>query len=270
MNAYDFAKAIKNRKNVFGTCITMPSPHMLKFIDGLGTDFLFIDTEHIPQDREKISWMCHAFMGKDQTPVVRIPSPDEYEASKLIDGGAMAILTPYTETVEQVRRIGGTIKYRPLKGEKLRQVINGELQLTEREKKYLENFNKNVLFFINIESVEGIKNLDDMLKLGFVDAVIVGPHDLSVSLGDGENYTSENFENAIRQIISICVKHGVSVGNHFSTNKERHIEWAKLGMNIVLNSADMSAFVAQTKSEMNYLRSNIDGASIESDCKVII
>lgn len=73
---------------VFGTCVTMASPHALKFIDQLGTDFLFIDMEHIPQDREKVAWMCHAFAGKDQVPLVRIPYPDEYEASKVLDGGA--------------------------------------------------------------------------------------------------------------------------------------------------------------------------------------
>ncbi len=270
MNASDFSKAIKNRDAVYGTCITMPSPHMVKFVDTLGTDFLFIDMEHIPQDREKASWMCHAFEGKGQVSVVRIPSPDEYEASKILDGGACAILVPYIETVEQVRRIGSTIKYRPLKGKKLLKLASGETELPLSEKQYIENFNKDKLFFINIESVEGIKNLDAMLKLGFVDAVIIGPHDLSVSLGVAEDYENEIFEKAVLEIISICVKNNVSVGNHFSTDIKRQVVWSKAGMNIMLNSSDMGAFVGGIKEDMSYLRNQIGGSFAENEAKVII
>ncbi len=270
MNASDFAKAIKNREKVFGTCITMPSPHMVKFVSDLGTDFLFIDMEHIPQDREMVSWMCHAFMGKGQVPIVRIPSPDEYEASKIIDGGAMAILVPYVETVEQVQRIGSTIKYRPLKGDKLQKIANGELELSSLEKQYLEDFNKDRLFFINIESMEGINNLDEMLKLGYVHAVIIGPHDLSVSLGVPEDYTNEFFEKAVLKIIEICVRNGVSVGNHFSADRNRQVEWAKHGMNIMLNSSDMGSFVEGIKNDMSFLRKTITGSSSKSENTVII
>ncbi|MFI3256731.1 MAG: aldolase/citrate lyase family protein [Spirochaetales bacterium] len=270
MNASDFAQAIKNRKTVFGTCITMTSPHMVKFIDDLGTDFLFIDTEHIPQDREMLSWMCHAFIGKGQTPLVRIPSPDIYETSKVLDGGAMAVLIPYVETVEQVMMIGATIKYRPLKGDKLQKLVHGNIILSRAEQQYLDEFNKDRLFFINIESTEGIKNLDAMLNLNLVDAVIIGPHDLSVSLGIAEDYTNQKFEDAVQEIIAICVRHGVSVGNHFSVNRDSQLAWAKCGMNIILNSSDMGAFVSQIKDDMNYLRNVISNRKYQKNSAIII
>lgn len=269
MNAKEFAAAIRARKTVYGTCITMPSPHMVKFVDSLGTDFLFIDTEHIPQDREMVAWMCHAFAGKGQFPLVRIPSPDPYEVSKVIDGGAMGVLIPYCETLEQVKRCGAAVKYRPIKGEKLQRILNGE-KLPEDEQKYIDKFNEDRLFFVNIESLEGIRNLDAMLDTGLVDGIIIGPHDLSCSIGKPEQYDDPEFEKRVLQIIDICVKHGVSIGNHFSTDRERHIEWARHGMNIILNSADMTCFVDMTKDNMSYLRAQIDGQKVENGEKVII
>ena len=57
-------------------------------IDRLGLDFVFIDTEHIAIDRAGLSWMCQAYAASGLPPVVRIPSHDPFEASKVVDGGA--------------------------------------------------------------------------------------------------------------------------------------------------------------------------------------
>lgn len=75
---------------------------------------------------------------------------------------------------------------------------------------------------------------------------------------------------AVQTIIATCVRHKVSVGNHFSTDKERQIAWAEKGMKIVLNSADMTSFVNTTKSEMAYLREKITGGAENSVTNVII
>ena len=270
MNNSEFAKAIKNREVVFGTCMTLINPNVLSVVDKLGTDFIFIDTEHIPLNRKNVSFACRVLEGKNQASIVRMQHSSDALASEILDGGAQGVLAPYVEDIEQVKIIGATIKYRPLKGNRLRKVISKEVILTQEEEKYFDNFNKDRLFFINIESQMGIDNLENMLKTGFVDGVIIGPHDLSVSIGKAEQYDSKEFEDKVQEIIKICVKNNVSVGNHFSSGIERQIEWNKLGMNMILNSSDIVSFIKTTQKEMNEMRTKIQNISQETNYNIVI
>ena len=62
-------------------------------VDNSGIDFVFIDTEHTPIGRETLSWMCRAYAAVGLPPVVRIPSPDPFEATKVLDGGAGGVMS---------------------------------------------------------------------------------------------------------------------------------------------------------------------------------
>lgn len=270
MNSSEFSKAIKNREVVFGTCMTFINPNALSIVDQLGTDFIFIDTEHVPLNRKNVSFACRVLEGKKQGSIVRMPHISDGLASELLDGGAQGVLVPYVEEIKDVELIGATLKYRPLKGNRLRKVISKEIILTQEEREYFEKFNKDKLLFINIESLRGIENLDGMLKTGFVDGVIVGPHDLSISIGKAEQYFCKEFNDKVKEIIQICVRNNVSVGNHFSYGIEKQIEWNKLGMNIILNSSDIVSFVKTTQKEMNEMRTKIQNISQETNCDNIV
>lgn len=63
--------------------------------------------------------MCNAYRALGIAPIVRIPSPDPYYASMVMDGGANDIIAPYVETVEQVKALSGAVKLRPIKGMRL-------------------------------------------------------------------------------------------------------------------------------------------------------
>ena len=111
-----FAERLRRADRLYGTLIVSPSPHWVPVVASLGLDFVFIDTEHIPLDREKLAWMCQAYHAVGLPPIVRITSPDPYEACVALDGGAVGIVAPYVETPEQVRELVGAVKKRPLKG----------------------------------------------------------------------------------------------------------------------------------------------------------
>ena len=95
---------------------------------------------------------------------------------------------------------------------------------------------------INIESVPALERLDRILAEPGLDGVIIGPHDLSLSLGLPEEYHNPRFEDAVRKIISKVRGKGLSVGIHFSQEAELQIKWAKAGANIILHSFDITLF----------------------------
>ena len=264
MNQKELREAFRTNKRVYGTLISSPNPKFIGEIKKLDLDFVFIDTEHIPLDRSMVSWMCQTFSAMDIAPIVRIPSPSPYEACIALDGGACGILAPYLETVEQVQDLRGAVKYRPLKGERLKKVLRGEEKLSGTEEDYLKAYNDNHIMLLNIESTYGIHNLDALLSVPDVDGVFIGPHDLSVNMGVPEDYEDEGWNLAVSDIIKRCRTNHIGVGNHFSFGIEKQIQWAKEGMNIIIWNADMIRIIQALREDFRYIREQLgDEADID-------
>ena len=256
MNGKQLKHALHAGALVFGTAIYAPSPVWATKVKQLGIDMVFIDSEHTPHDRSMISWMCHAYSALDMAPVVRIPEPDPYLAQMALDGGAHGIIAPYVESPEQVRVLGGAVKYGPVKGEKLRGMINGVTPEAELEG-YLAAHNAHHNLFINIESVPALDALDDILAVPHIDAVLVGPHDLSCSLGIPERYDHPAFEEAIQTIIAKSRTAGVGVGIHHNFLQQQ-IGWVRSGANLVMHSSDISSFLRMLTAELQELRTAVN------------
>lgn len=183
MNGTQLGAALHAGQRVYGTCVISPAPQWPRMIAKTGLDFVFIDTEHIVLDRAQLSWMCQTYAGLGLAPIVRISSPDPYLACQMVDAGAAGVIAPYVESVSQVHDLRGAVKLRPLKGERLARVLAGEEQLPQTERDYLANYNRGNLCVINIESVPALNALDEILAVPDVDALLIGPHDLSINLG---------------------------------------------------------------------------------------
>jgi len=226
-------------------------------IASAGLDFVFIDTEHIVLDRTELAWMCQAYSGHELVPIIRIPAPDPYRACQMLDAGAAGVIAPYLESVEQVQQLRGAVKMRPLKGQRLERFLAGEEQLEDELAAYLANYNRNNVCIVNIESVPALDALDDILAVPDVDALLVGPHDLSINLGIPEQYTHPRFEEAIQTIIRKGRNAGVGVGVHYSDGMERLIDWAKSGLNLILHSSDLTLVRKSLTQDINRFRSEL-------------
>ena len=254
MNGKELAKALRAGDRVYGTCILSPVPQWPSMIAGTGLDFVFLDTEHVSLDRSELSWMCQAYSGYGLAPIIRIPSPDPYRACQVIDGGAAGVIAPYLESVEQVRQHRGAVKLRPLKGQRLQRVLTGQEELDSTSQEYLDNYNRNNVCIINIESVPALEALDDIVAVPGVDALLVGPHDLSISLGIPEQYSHPRFEEAIQTIIKKGRGAGLGVGVHFSGGMDLMIEWARSGMNLILHSSDFQIVCDNLTADIKHFR----------------
>ncbi|UCF17013.1 MAG: hypothetical protein JSW59_06040 [Phycisphaerales bacterium] len=257
MEAKEFVECLKKGKRLYGTAVCSPWPLWPPAVQRTGVDFVFIDTEHTPVDRTILAQMCLAYKGCGLPPLVRIGSPDPHEARRVLDGGASGILAPYVESPEQVRELVGATKLRPLKGQRLTEAMQKQDSLELELKDYLSNWNKENFLMINIESVPAIERLDSILAVPGLDGVIIGPHDLSVSLGLPEKYRDPKFESAVETIISKVRAKGLSVGIHFSQEAELQIRWAKAGANIIMHSSDVALFQQRLKEDISAIRRSL-------------
>ena len=238
---------------VFGTLIVSPSPRWPDVVRGCGLDFVFIDTEHIAIDRADLSWMCQTYTALGLPPLVRIPAPDPSATAMVLDGGAAGVVAPYVETAEQVQALRGAVKFRPIKGQKLQRMLDGA-QVKPELKSYVDGGAKNRLLTVNIESVPAVEALDDILAVPDLDGVIIGPHDLSCSLGIPEQYDHPTFVNACETILRKARAANVGAGIHFWGNVDQQVHFLKLGANLLIHSADITLFGKHLRTELDAIK----------------
>jgi 4-hydroxy-2-oxoheptanedioate aldolase len=241
-------------ERVFSSAIVGISPQWPELARGLDLDFVFLDTEHIPLDRQTLSYLCQTYSALGLPPVVRIPCNDPFEACKALDAGAGGIIGPYVESPEQVMGLVGAVKHRPLKGERLREALLDPTQLEPELAEYLQQRNADKILIANIESVPALNNLYSICAVRGLDAVLIGPHDLSCSLGVPEQYEHPKFVEAVRHIFRVARKNGIGAGIHYWMDLEREIAWAKEGGNLIMHASDLAAFTRTLKAEIAQLR----------------
>ena len=238
---------------LFGTLIVSPSPSWPEVVHDCGLDFVFIDTEHIALDRADLSWMCRTYASMGLPPIVRIPAPDPYAAGMMLDGGAAGVIAPYVETVAQVQNLRGALKLRPIKGQRLRQMLEGA-EVEPELQSYLTNGAKDRLLIVNIESVPALEALDDILAVPDLDGVLIGPHDLSCSLGVPEQYDHPTFLDACKTILRKARGAGVGAGIHFWGNTYQQVRFLELGANMLIHSADITMFQKHLRKELDAIK----------------
>lgn len=265
MKGQELSEALRSGKRVYGTCLISTSPAWPAAIASVGVDLVFIDSEHIPFDRNQLAWICGAYSARNVAPIVRIPEPDPYRACMVLDGGAHGVIVPYLESRAQVRELRGAVKLRPLKGQRLKNALDGKEELGDEVETYLGNYNRNGVLIVNIESQPALDNLDDILAEPGLDALLVGPHDLSVNLGHPEQYDHPDFQAAITTIINKARAANVGVGIHFFTSIEQEIKWGKEGANLIMHSSDLSLFRKTLSADLKRFREELDDEAAPED-----
>ena len=254
MTPFELRQCLRTGRKVFGTLIVSPSPRWPEVVATCGLDFVFIDTEHIALDRAQLSWMCQTYAALGIPPIVRIPSPDPHVASMVLDGGAAGIIAPYVESVQQVQELRGAVKMRPIKGQKLQAMLSGETVGSELEQYISEGAAKRLLI-VNIESTPAMDALDEILRIPDLDGVLIGPHDLSCSLGVPEQYDHPDFLKACETIFRKARVVSVGAGVHFWGDPTQQTQLLNLGANMLIHSADISLFQKHLQLEMAAIKS---------------
>ena len=270
MTGNEFREKLHRGERVYGTSIVSPSPHWPLVVKHSGLDFVFLDTEHIVQDRVTLSWMCRTYRALGVVPVVRIPEADPFLACQVLDGGACGIVAAYVESPDEVRALVGATKYRPLKGARLERVLQDPETLAPDVREYVDDRCADNVLIVNIESVPAMDNLDAILAVAGLDGVLVGPHDMTSNLGVPEQYQHPEFERNVGELIAKARAAHVGVGVHFFWDTiGQEVAWAKAGANLMLHSSDITLFgkaldadIAMLKDKLGDKRGAVGGEEV--------
>jgi len=250
----EFKKRLRARELLLGTMLALfRNPKWVSSISNLNFDFVVIDSEHAPRDRGEISDLVSAFRNTNTVPIVRVPGVSSHHVTQAIDLGAAGVIIPYCETVEQVKSVVGAAKWNPLKGIALEKVMDNNDFPSLETKKYLENENKDVICIVGIESVFAVENLPKILEIQGIDAIFVGPNDLSISMGIPRDFSNPKYDQMLEKILSLCEEKSVPLMVHHQT-VELQKKWIKKGVKFVLYTTDEKALNSTMRNEFNILR----------------
>jgi 4-hydroxy-2-oxoheptanedioate aldolase len=130
----------------------------------------------------------------------------------------------------------------------------------------LDKRNRDNLCIANIESVPAMENLDEILTVDGLDVVLIGPHDLSCSLGAPEQYDDPRFTESVREIIVKSRAVGVAAGIHMVYGTlQQELAWAQLGANFLLHSGDAFLVERALRRDLQELRQGLGEETRRSD-----
>lgn len=275
MRGQALREALHRGDRVYGTHVcSLTNPVTAKMATSMELDFVFICNEHMPIDRTETSMMCQFYAAHGIAPIVRIPYPHAGEAAMVLDGGAHGVLAPYVETVEQVRDLVGAVHYRPIKGRQLDDLLQGRSEPNDALREFLPRFNRDQLAIIGVESMAAVERLEQLIDVPGVDAVFLGPHDLTVSMGRPEQYDHPAFIEMVEDVIRRCRACNVGVGLHtqyFNLPTATLDRFLDAGMNYLPNGADITTLILEMNRQLREIRTqrgDIYQRSVEVDSQV--
>jgi 4-hydroxy-2-oxoheptanedioate aldolase len=259
MNGWEFKQALHEGRRLYGTMfVTARTGRWDQTIGAVGMDFVIVDNEHAPYSRSETADWVHKLTEMGVVPFIRVPTARFDYVTMASDAGAQGILVPYVETVAQVREVVGASKFRPLKGEAVKRAVDEGHFPSKATKSHLEEFNRNNVLVIGIESVVAVERLEKLISVPGVDGAFVGPNDLSIQLGIPNQYDHPKFVETLTHIHDVCRAKKVPLVIHLF-NHDMAAFWIRRGVHFILFGTDRRALSEGFHADFEYLR-GVNGA----------
>ena len=247
-------KILREGGIAFGTmATTFRAPSLVPLMAASGWDYLILDNEHNAFDSETIHHLALVASYERINLLVRIPSLEYHHVARTLDLGVDGLVVPHVETREEAELLASASRYYPY----------GERGASRSSKStrypgmnipdYLEWANRELLRTVQLETIRGVRNADSILSVEGIDAVMIGPFDLSQSLGCPGETDNPEVASACEEVIAACRRNGVSSGIHVQS-VEKASSWISRGMRFITCKTDAGLFNEASMSTVNSLR----------------
>jgi len=230
-----FRERLRGGDTLIGTIVSLPSPEVAELLSGLGFDWLFIDMEHSPLDPLHAQRLLLALKGRCDG-VVRVPSNAQVWIKKATDLGCAGIIVPQVNCAEDAERAVCWAKYRPegSRGIGIARAHRYGLGFAE----YVGRANQDLAVIVQVEHVDAVANIASIVDVPGVDAILVGPYDLSGSLGKPGMVHDALVQKKIEQVRAMCQDVGMPLGI-FGTNAEAVKPFIDQGYSLIAVGMDV-------------------------------
>ncbi|MDI5934977.1 4-hydroxy-2-oxoheptanedioate aldolase [Halomonas kalidii] len=240
-----FKQAIAEGDSQIGLWLGLANGYCAELAANAGFDWLLIDGEHAPNDLNSLLAQLQAVAPYPVQPIVRPPVGDAALIKQYLDLGIQTLLVPMVDSADQARELVRAMRYPP---EGIRGVGSALARASRWNSipDYLDKADEEMCLLVQIESREGLANLDAIAAVDGVDGVFIGPADLSASLGHRGNPGHPDVQAAIEDGIARIQKAGKAAGI-LSANRELARRYLELGCLFVAVGVDTSLLMGALK-----------------------
>lgn len=240
-----FRQRLLHGETLIGCWCMLANPISTEVLGLAGFDWLLLDGEHAPNDINTFIPQLMALKGSGSVPIVRPPVNEPVIIKRLLDIGFYNFLLPFIESGEEAQQAVASTRYPP-------QGIRG-VSVAHRSNRfgtipdYFSVINDNITVLAQIESQQGIDNLDAIAATEGIDCLFVGPGDLSAALGYLGQPGHPQVQQIIRQIFDCARRHGKASGILAPAEEDarRYLEW---GATFVGVGSDLGVFATATRA----------------------
>jgi 2-dehydro-3-deoxyglucarate aldolase len=204
-----FRQRLLRGDRLVGTLLSLPSAELAEIAADAGFDWLFLDMEHGalgPADVLRIVQAVH----EPCACLVRVPEAREMWVKKALDTGAAGIIVPHVDNAEEAGLAVRWAKYPPRGGRSVG--FSRANRYGTRFQENIEAANAETVVVAQVEHIDGVRRIDAILAVPDLDAVFIGPYDLSASLGKPGQIQDPEVREAIRAVATACAGRKIPVG----------------------------------------------------------
>jgi 2-keto-3-deoxy-L-rhamnonate aldolase RhmA len=249
-----FREKLRAGPTCLGTCVTFSDATVTESVCGL-FDFVWIDTEHNPLSLEAVQAHVIATKGTGTTPLVRVPWNDPVRIKPVLDLGAAGVIVPLIRTAEEAAGAVAACRYPP---EGVRGY--GPRRPTQYARiggpEYCRAANEAVVTIVQIEHEDAVRNIDAILAVPGLTSVVIGPNDLSGSLGRMGEPRHPDVLRAIDAVLASGRRAGVPVGIAVGDDPGVLTGWVDKGVRWIAIGADFVLLTSAAARSVEAIRSH--------------
>jgi len=235
-----------------GSWLNLPSLEVTEIMSRSSFEFLVMDLEHATMSFETVQKMAMVIEGRDVLPFARVEKNDPVVIKKALEAGCYGIIVPMVNTEAEARKAIDGVYYAPQgsRGVGLSRAQGYGLEFG----RYKDWYQDNIVLITQVEHIEAVNNLEAILSLDKVDATIIGPYDLSASLGCPGEFEREDVKSAIGTYLKLCKKFNKPAGIHVVSSDAAEVnKRIREGFTFVVFGIDMLFLGNKIGDEMKAL-----------------
>lgn len=249
-------ETLRAGKALIGTWVTLADPASAEIMAEAGLDFIILDTEHAPYSPPLAQNMLMGLRGSQCAAIVRVPWNEPWMVKQVLDIGADGIMFPMIMNTEEARKAVASTRYPPqgIRGFAPRRVAGYGFRFDE----YVAEANESIVVLAQIEHIQAVDRVEEIAAVEGVDALYVGPADLTASLGRLPEFGHAEVKAAIDRVAEVCLRLKKPFGVYTGSPADA-IGWVKRGGQVQTIGEDFMYLVEQTTAGLAAVRSALKG-----------
>ncbi len=230
-------KILSERRQTYGSWVTIPHPLIPEILASAGFEWLVIDMEHSSIELRDLLTLVISTEANGMVPLVRVGENNPNLIKRVMDAGAYGVIVPNVCNRCDAEAAVNSVKYPPVgtRGVGLYRAQKFGRQFTE----YKQWLKKESVVIIQIEHIDAVNNIDEIFKTPGIDAFIIGPYDLSGSLGKPGDFEDSEVIDALQKVTEAASRYNISAGFHsVSSNPDEARRRREQGYNFLAFSLD--------------------------------